>query len=75
MSAVDLQGISKKSCDVLQELGPKIQWLERYVTDNQIYCVYIALNEALVRKYAEMGEFPISAINEVKAIIDSVTAE
>lgn len=75
LSAVDLQGISQKSCDVLQELGPKIQWLESYVTDNKIYCVYIAPNEALVRKHAEMGEFPISAVNEVKAIIDPVTAE
>ena len=75
LSAVDLQGISQKSCDVLQELGPKIQWLESYVTDNKIYCVYIAPNENLVRKHAEMGEFPISAINEVKAIIDPVTAE
>lgn len=75
LSAVELQGISQKSCDVLQELGPKIQWLESYVTDNKIYCVYIAPNEALVRKHAEMGEFPISAVNEVKAIIDPVTAE
>ncbi|WNO09973.1 DUF4242 domain-containing protein [Teredinibacter sp. KSP-S5-2] len=75
LSSADLQSISKKSCDVLEELGPKIQWVESYITDNKIYCVYIAPDEDIVRKHAEMGEFPVSAVNQVKAVIDPTTAE
>ena len=75
LSGSDLQGISKKSCDVLEALGPKVQWVESYITDNKIYCVYIAPNETLIRKHAEMGEFPITDINEVRTIIDPTTAE
>jgi len=75
LSSGDLQGISQKSCDVLEELGPKIQWVESYITDNKIYCVYIAPDENMVRKHAEMGEFPVTAVNEVKVVIDPTTAE
>ncbi len=75
LSNDDLQGISQKSCDVLEELGPKIQWVESYITDNKIYCVYIAPDESIVRKHAEMGEFPVTAVNEVKVVIDPTTAE
>lgn len=75
LSSIDLQGISQKSCDVLQTLGPKVQWVESYITDNKIYCVYISPNEALIRKHAEMGEFPVTQINEIKTIIDPTTAE
>jgi len=75
LSSNDLQGISQKSCDVLEKLGPKIQWVESYITDNKIYCVYIAPDENMVRKHAEMGEFPVTAVNEVKVIIDPTTAE
>ncbi len=75
LSSNDLQGISRKSCDVLEQLGPKVQWVESYVTDDKIYCVYIAPDETLIRKHAEMGEFPITAINEVKVIIDPTTSE
>lgn len=75
LSSNDLQGISRKSCDVLEQLGPKVQWVESYVTDDKIYCVYIAPDETLIRKHAEMGEFPITAINEVKTIIDPTTSE
>jgi len=75
LSSGDLQGISQKSCDVLEELGPKIQWVESYITDNKIYCVYIAPDEKMVRKHAEMGEFPVTAVNEVKVVIDPTTAE
>ncbi|GLX77345.1 hypothetical protein tinsulaeT_06850 [Thalassotalea insulae] len=75
LSSNDLQGISQKSCDVLEELGPKIQWVESYITDNKIYCVYIAPDENMIRKHAEKGEFPITAVNEVKSVIDPTTAE
>ncbi len=75
LSSEDLQGISQKSCDVLEALGPKIQWVESYVTDNKVYCVYIAPDETLIRKHAEMGEFPVTNISEVKTIIDPTSAE
>ncbi|MBL4831442.1 MAG: DUF4242 domain-containing protein [Aliivibrio sp.] len=75
LSSDDLQGISQKSCDVLEKLGPKVQWVESYITDNKIYCVYIAPDESLIRKHAEMGEFPVTAINQVRHIIDPTSAE
>ena len=70
-----LQGISQKSCGVLQQLGPQIQWLESYVTADKIYCVYIAPDEATVREHARQGGFPANRVSEVKAIIDPTTAE
>jgi len=70
-----LQGIALKSCGVLKHLGPQIQWLESYVTDNKIYCLYIAPNEAMVREHATQGGFPANQISEVKGIIDPTTAE
>ena len=75
LTADQLQGISQKSCGVLNELGPKVQWLQSYVTDNKIYCVYIAPDEASVRQHAEMGGFPANSIAEVKSVIDPTTAE
>jgi Nickel responsive protein SCO4226-like len=75
LSSSDLQSISQKSCSVLGELGPKIQWLQSYVTDNKVYCIYIAPDEETVRKHAEMGEFPANSISEVRTIIDPTTAE
>ncbi|WP_105213843.1 DUF4242 domain-containing protein [Pseudoalteromonas sp. T1lg22] len=75
LSADELQGISQRSCDVLEQLGPQIQWVESYVTGNKIFCVYIAPDESLIKQHASMGEFPISAIHEVKTIIDPTTAE
>lgn len=71
----DLQGISQKSCGVLQELGPSVQWLQSYVTENKVYCVYIAPNRESVIKHAEMGGFPANAVSEVTAMIDPTTAE
>lgn len=71
----DLQGISQKSCGVLQELGPQIQWVQSYVTDNKIYCIYIAPNEAAVREHAEKGGFPANSVAEVRTVIDPTTAE
>jgi len=75
LSAVQLQAISQKSCGVLHNLGPQIQWLESYVTDDRIYCVYIAPNEEMVREHAQQGGFPANRISEVKQIIDPTTAE
>lgn len=71
----ELQGISQKSCGVLREMGPQIQWVQSYVTDNKIYCIYIAPDEASVRRHAELGGFPANSIKEVRTIIDPTTAE
>lgn len=75
LSTDQLQGISQKSCGVLRELGPQVQWVHSYVTDNKIYCVYIAPDEASVRKHSELGGFPANSISEVKSVIDPTTAE
>ena len=75
LTASDLQGISQKSCSVLRNLGPEVQWVESYVTDDKIYCVYIAPNEALIRQHAEQGGFPANKISEIKRKIDPTTAE
>jgi hypothetical protein len=74
LSASDLQGISQKSCGVLKELGPQVQWVESYVTDDKIYCVYIAANEELVLEHAKRGGFPANRISQVRTIIDPTTA-
>jgi Protein of unknown function (DUF4242) len=70
-----LQAISQKSCAVLSDLGPEIQWIESYVVDDRIYCVYIAPNEELIREHARQGGFPANRISEVRTIIDPTTAE
>jgi hypothetical protein len=75
LSSQELQGISQKSCGVLQQMGPKIQWVESYVTDDKIYCVYIAPDEATVREHAEQGGFPANRVSEIKSVIDPTTAE
>ena len=75
LSSKELHAISQKSCGVLRELGPQIQWVHSYVTDDKIYCVYIAPDEAAVRKHAEMGGFPANAISEVRSVIDPTSAE
>lgn len=75
LSDEQLQGISQKSCGVLALLGTDIQWVHSYVTGDKIYCVYIAPNEAIVRKHAEMGGFPANSIAAVRTIIDPTTAE
>jgi hypothetical protein len=71
----ELQAISQKSCGVLREIGPQVQWLQSYVTDDKVYCVYIAPDEAAVRKHAELGGFPANAVAQVRAVIDPTTAE
>ena len=75
LSTEEFQGISQKSCGVLLEMGPQIQWVESFVTDDKIYCVYIAPNEEAVREHAQKGGFPADRISEVKAMIDPTTAE
>jgi hypothetical protein len=75
LSPTELRGISQKSCNVLGNLGPQIQWLESYVTDDKIYCVYIAPNKELVEEHAKQGGFPANRISEVKSVIDPTTAE
>jgi hypothetical protein len=70
-----LQDISQNSCSVLNEMGPKIQWVESYVTDDKVYCVYIAPDEETVREHAEKGGFPANRISQIRSIIDPTTAE
>ena len=75
LSSDQLKAISQTSCGVLRQLGPDIQWVESYVTDNKIYCIYIAPNEEMVREHARQGGFPATKVSEVKTIIDPTTAE
>ena len=75
LSPAELHAISQKSCGVLQNMGPKIQWLQSYVTDNKIYCVYIAPDEATVREHARQGGFPANSVAKVMTVIDPTTAD
>ena len=74
-SPMDLKGAAQKSCDVLRELGPRVQWQQSYVTDDKIYCVYFAESEADVREHAQKAGFPANRISTVRAVIDPSTAE
>ena len=75
LSPEELRGISQKSCGVLRNLGPQIQWVQSYVTDDKVYCVYIAPNKEMVQEHAKQGGFPANRISEVKSVIDPATAE
>jgi hypothetical protein len=75
ISQADLRAISQKSCSVLEGLGPKIQWLHSYVTDDKIYCVYQAPNEDMIREHAKQGGFPANKISQVRTMIEPSTAE
>ncbi len=75
LSQQELTAISQKSCGILGQLGPKIQWVESFVTENKIYCVYIAPNEEIIREHANQGGFPANRISKIKAIIDPTTSE
>lgn len=75
LTGEQLQGISQQSCGVLQGLGPQIQWIESFVTDNKIYCVYVAPSEDMVREHARQGDFPVDSVAQVRRIIDPTTAE
>jgi hypothetical protein len=71
----ELQAISQKSCNVLHDMGPQIQWIQSYVTDDKIYCVYNAPDEATVRTHAQRGGFPANVVARVRSVIDPTTAE
>lgn len=75
LTAEDLQAISRKSCGVLRDMGPQIQWVQSFVTMNKIFCVYIAADADAVRRHAAQGGFPANAVLEVKTVIDPTTAE
>jgi hypothetical protein len=75
LSPAELKSVSQKSCGVLSSLGPSVQWVHSYVTDDRIYCVYHAKDESLVRRHAELGGFPANRIARVLTIIDPTTAE
>jgi hypothetical protein len=75
LSPKELQAISQKSCSVLNQMGPQIIWQQSYVTDDKIYCVYIAPNEAAVREHATKGGFPANRISKVRTMIDPSSAE
>jgi len=75
LSQQELRSISQKSRAVLGKIGPEIQWVESYVTDDKVYCVYIAPNAAVIQKHAEKGGFPANRISQIRAVIDPTTAE
>ena len=75
LSPSELQAISKKSREVLHGMGTKIQWVQSYVTDNKIYCIYIAPNEEMVQEHARLGGFPANHVAQVKTMIDPTTSE
>ncbi len=74
LTSAELQGVSQKSCGVLRSM-PQVQWVENYVTDDKIYCVYIAPNEQAVREHAGKGGFPANRISAIRRMIDPTTAE
>jgi trimethylamine:corrinoid methyltransferase-like protein len=74
LSAEQLKGISQKSCSVLKEMGPQIQWIHSYVTDDKVYCIYKAENEALIREHANKGGFPVNYVTELATVIDPETS-
>jgi hypothetical protein len=70
-----LQATAQKSCTVLRDLGPQIQWVQSYVSDDKLYCVYISPDEETIREHARRGDFPVSRISRVRSVIDPTTAE
>lgn len=75
LSPHELRAISQKSCAVLNQMGPEIQWVHSYVTDDKIYCLYVAPSEAMVREHAQKGGFPANRVSAVRAVIDPTTSE
>ncbi|MER3464095.1 MAG: DUF4242 domain-containing protein [Chitinophagaceae bacterium] len=75
LSQAELQGISQKSCSILNDFGSQIQWMESYVTDEKIYCVYQAPNKEIIKQHADVGGFPANRIEEIKNVISPVTAK
>ena len=75
LTPVELQAISRRSVGVLRQLGPEIQWVETYVAGNNLYCVYVAPDEEMIREHGRLGGFPVNKVSEVKTMIDPTTAE
>jgi hypothetical protein len=75
LSPQELKAISQTSCGVLQKMGPQIQWVQSYVTDDKVYCVYVAPDEATIRKHAQQGGFPANVVARVRTVIEPTTAE
>ena len=75
LSNNELRSIAQRSCDVLDQLGPQIQWVQSYVADNKFYCIYIAPNEELIREHARCGEFPVDLISRIQTVVDPTSAE
>jgi hypothetical protein len=75
LPAAELQAIAQRSCGVLRELGPQVQWVESYVTDDKVYCVYVAPDEAAIRRHGEQGGFPVDRVARIRRVIDPTTAE
>jgi hypothetical protein len=75
LSPDELQAIAQKSCNVLRQMGPSIQWVESYVTGDKVYCVYIAPNAEMVQEHARQGGFPANSVSEIKTVIDPTTSE
>lgn len=75
LTPAEIKALSQRSCSVLNEMGPQIQWVQSYVTDNKLYCVYVAPNEEAVYEHARRGGFPANHVSQVKTIIDPTTAE
>ena len=75
LSPSELKGVSQKSCGVLRKMGPSIQWVESFVTDDKIYCVYIAPDEASIKEHAKQGGFPANRISQIRTVIDPTTAD
>jgi predicted Rdx family selenoprotein len=75
LSSEQLKAISQTSCGVLREMGPQIQWVQSYVTDDKVYCIYIAPDENAVREHAQQGGFPANRVSRIRAVIDPTTAE
>ena len=74
MSASDLLAVSQRSCAVIKDLGPELQWIESFVTEDKVYCVYVAPDAELIRKHAGAGGFPANRISEIKSVIGPVTS-
>ncbi|QGM98076.1 DUF4242 domain-containing protein [Methylocystis parvus] len=74
LTADDLKALTQRSCSVLRELGPDVQWVQSFVAEDKLYCIYIATDPDVIRKHAALGGFPVDRITEVKAIIDPAAA-
>lgn len=75
MTPAELKALSQRSCNVLNEMGPRIQWVQSYVTDNKIYCIYIAPDEGMIHEHARLGGFPANHVAQVKTIIDPTSSD